>query len=548
MHRAWLPCLALAMAASPLACSWTSRDEAPESASRPVLLDELGSHHHAITTSSPEAQRYFDQGLALTYGFNHEAAIDAFREASRLDPGCAMCAWGEALALGPNLNAPMGPEAARQAYAAVQRALRLSSGGSPAERDYIGALATRYGPELPDDRTPLDRAYVRAMREVPARNTEDTDAATLLAEALMDLMPWNYWTHDARPRPGTEEALGLLEWVLAREPEHLGANHFLIHAVEEFFPERAEAAADRLGTLANDAGHLVHMPSHIYWRLGRYEDALEINRRATAADEAFFATCRAGAFYRAAYYPHNIHFLWAAAAAEGRSQLALTTARKLAAKTASELGRFDFMSEFMVIPSLTLARFGRWDAILGEARPDTARPYLTGIWHYTRGLARLRTGGLDEAQRELASLRASAARPVSEALILVAGTSSARALLEIAASHLQGELLAEQGRMDEAVAMLERAVRLQDDLIYNEPPPWYFPTRQALGAVLLSAGRAARAEAVYREDLARLPKNGWSLLGLAQSLEAQDKPAANARRSFEQAWARADVELPASRF
>jgi tetratricopeptide (TPR) repeat protein len=513
-----------------------------------VLLDELGSHHHAITTSSPEAQRYFDQGLALTYGFNHEAAIDAFREASRLDPGCAMCAWGEALALGPNLNAPMGPEAARQAYAAVQRALRLSSGGSPAERDYIGALATRYGPELPDDRTPLDRAYVRAMREVPARNTEDTDAATLLAEALMDLMPWNYWTHDARPRPGTEEALGLLEWVLAREPEHLGANHFLIHAVEEFFPERAEAAADRLGTLANDAGHLVHMPSHIYWRLGRYEDALEINRRATAADEAFFATCRAGAFYRAAYYPHNIHFLWAAAAAEGRSQLALTTARKLAAKTASELGRFDFMSEFMVIPSLTLARFGRWDAILGEARPDTARPYLTGIWHYTRGLARLRTGGLDEAQRELASLRASAARPVSEALILVAGTSSARALLEIAASHLQGELLAEQGRMDEAVAMLERAVRLQDDLIYNEPPPWYFPTRQALGAVLLSAGRAARAEAVYREDLARLPKNGWSLLGLAQSLEAQDKPAANARRSFEQAWARADVELPASRF
>lgn len=543
-HLVWVQVLAAGL----LACSMPGTPEPPEGADRPVLWDGLGSHSHPITASSAEVQRYFDQGLAFLYGFNHDAAIQAFREAERLDPGCAMCAWGEALALGPNINAPMGPEAAKQAYRAVQRAVSRAGGANAAERDYIQALATRYDAEPPEDRRSLDQAYADAMREVRAKHPEDTDAATLLAEALMDLMPWNYWTHEAQPRQDTAEALELLDWVLAREPEHLGANHYLIHAVEEYFPERAEPAADRLATLAKDAGHLVHMPSHIYWRLGRYEDALEINQRATEADEAFFATCRAGAFYRAAYYPHNIHFLWAAAAAEGRGQLALTTARKLAAKTAPALAQFDFMSEFVAIPSLTLARFGRWDTILGEPRPDAERPYLTGIWHYTRGFARVRTGSLEEAAQELAKLRATAARPESENLILAGGTASARTLLAIAVSHLQGELAAERAQTDDAVAALERAVRLQDDLVYMEPPPWYFPMRQALGAVLLEAGRAEQAEAVYREDLIRVPKNGWSRLGLARSLEAQGKPAEQARAAFGRAWARADVELEASRF
>ncbi len=515
----------------------------------PVLLDELGAHRHPITTSSPKAQAYFDQGLALTYGFNHEAAVRSFQEAARLDPACAMCFWGVGLALGPNINAPMGPEAGRQAHAAARRALELAPGVSDVEQDYIRALATRYAEEPPEDRHALDRAYADAMRGVHERHPADTDAATLYAEALMDLMPWSYWVGADEPRDDTRLVLRLLEEVLAREPEHLGANHYLIHAVEEYHPHRAEAAADRLAPLAPDAGHLVHMPSHIYWRVGRYEDALEINQRAAEADEAFFAVCSPGAFYRAAYYPHNIHFLWAAAAAEGRSQIALSSARKLAAKTAPARAEFDFMQEFMAIPMLTLARFGRWDAILGEPRPGEEDVYMTGIWHYVRGLARVRTGDLDAAGAELALLRTRAAQPESESLILAGGTSSARALLEIGVDHLQGEIAVAAGRTDEAVAALESAIGRQDDLVYMEPPPWYFPTRQALGAVLLGAGRAAEAAAVYREDLEQFPANGWSRFGLAESLAAQGDPASDdAQAAFREAWARADVELTASRF
>ncbi|MCP5057751.1 MAG: hypothetical protein GY937_13660 [bacterium] len=520
-----------------------------DEARSPVLLDELGQHRHPITTSSPRAQQYFDQGLALTYGFNHEAAVDSFEEAARLDPACAMCFWGTALALGPNINAPMGPEAGRRAHSAVQRALELVPGASATEGEYIRALAARYSAEPSEDRSSLDRAYAEAMRELHERHPNDNDAATLYAEALMDLMPWNYWENADEPRPETKTVLALLEGVLEREPEHLGANHYLIHAVEEYHPQRAEEAADRLAPLAEDAGHLVHMPSHIYWRVGRYQDALEINERAAAADEEFFAVCSPGAFYRAAYYPHNIHFLWAAAATEGRSQIALTSARKLAAKTAPAVAEFAFMQEFMAIPIFTLARFGKWDAILGEPQPDTVHVYLSAVWHYARGLARVRTGDLAAAEAELAELRAGAALPESEALILAGGTASARALLGIATAHLQGELAAASERHDEAVSALEDAVAQQDALVYMEPPPFYFPVRQALGAVLLEKGRVAEAATTYRRDLELYPSNGWSRFGLATSLRALGDPAADdAEAAFLSAWARADVELQASRF
>ncbi len=546
-RRLGAPLLALALAA----CSGTSSDAPdPAASDAPRLLDQLGDHHFPVTTGDRLAQRYFDQGLVMVYGFNHDAAVRAFEEAERLDPACAMCAWGTALALGPNINAPMGPEAGAKAYAAAQRAAALAGGATEKERALIDALAKRYASPPPADRAAFDLAYANAMREVQRAYPDDLDVATLTAEALMDLTPWNYWTDDAEPREHTEETLALLEAVLAKQPGHVGANHYLIHATEEFFPERGESAADRLAAQSLQAGHLVHMPSHIYWRVGRYQDALEINQRAAAEDEQFFSWCRPGAFYRAAYYPHNVHFLWAAAAAEGRSELAATTARKLESVTRDDVDEFDFLEEFMSIPMLTWARFGKWDAVLGAPKPDAARPYLTGIWHYTRGLARVRTDDLAAAGSELEALRAAAAKPENEALTIAGGTASASALLAIGAAHLEGEIAAADGRTGDAVAALERAVAAQDALVYMEPPPWYFPTRQALGAVLLDAGRAEEAEAVYRADLEQYPGNGWSLFGLSKSLEAQGRPADAgwARKGHQNAFARADVTLESSRF
>ena len=516
----------------------------------PVLLDELGDLHHPISTAVPQAQVYFDQGMVLTFGFNHEAASRSFAEALELDPICAMCAWGVALALGPNINAPMGPEAARQAYEAVQQARKLATYASERERAYIDALANRYAAEPPEDRSDLDQAYADAMRGLYQADPSDIDAAVLFAESLMDLYPWNYWDEKAQPRRYTMEILTVLEAAMAQNPQHVGANHYYIHAVEEYYPERAVPAADRLGAIAPDAGHLVHMPSHIYWRVGRYDDALEINRRAVASDEAFFAACRPGAFYRAAYYPHNIHFLWSTASVEGRQDLALSTARKLAAKTAGQIEQFDFLEEFVAIPMLTLARFGRWDAVLGEPAPGAQYVYLRGINHYTRGLAFTRIGDFDMATAELAAAIFASNEERANTLVVAGGTAPAAQLLEIGVAHLEGELAAAQGDYDAAIAALQRAVALQDELVYMEPPPWYFPTRQALGAVMLDAGRAVEAEQVYRKDLDQYPSNGWSLYGLAQSLRAQQRNAEAdwVQQGYENAWARADVALTASRF
>jgi tetratricopeptide (TPR) repeat protein len=516
----------------------------------PRLLEHLGGRSYPITTTSDEAQHYFDQGLALAYAFNHDAAIRSFQAAEQLDPGCAMCAWGVGLAYGPNINAPMGPEAGRAAWAATQRARARAAGATEVERDLIEALAKRYEAEPQADRAALDLAYANAMREVHREHPEDLEVATLFAESLMDLHPWDYWLDGAVPRDTTPELLGTLEFVLERDPNHIGANHYYIHAVEEFHPERGEPSADRLTALGLASGHLVHMPSHIYWRVGRYDDATAVNQTAAAADEAFFAWCRGGAFYSAAYYGHNLHFLWAAASTEGRSELAESTARKLEASTRDRLDEFPFLEEFVAIPMLTAARFGHWDSLLGTPKPDPKRPYLTGVWHYTRGLALLRTGQPEAASAELASLAAVAKSPEAAALGLAGGTASAAALLGIGAAHLEGEIAAARGDHDAAVAALERAVAQQDALLYMEPPPFYFPTRQALGAVLLDAGRAADAAAVYRRDLEQYPRNGWSLYGLWQSLAAQNQApgAALAETGYRNAFAQADVTLEASRF
>jgi tetratricopeptide (TPR) repeat protein len=541
----------VSLTAMALACAPGGSPDAPApSSDTPRLFENLGDLHHPITTSSDLAQRYFDQGLVLAFGFNHEAAERSFDAALEADPSCAMCAWGKALVLGPNINMPMGPEAERRAFAATQHALELAKGASEREQAYIFALATRYVEEPREDRSELDRAYASAMRAVHQDDPTDVDAATLYAESLMDLSPWDYWTEDLQPRPHTKEALAALEAVLEAAPDHVGANHYYIHAVELPYPERAVPAAERLGDLAPDAGHLVHMPSHIFWRVGRYEEAMEINRRAAAADEQFFATCRGGPLYRSLYYPHNVHFLWAAAAAEGRSDIALSAARKLESVTREGMDEAEFLQEFVAIPSLTLARFGRWDALLGTPAPADGRVYLTGVWHYTRGLALLRTGRTDEAVAELDALATVASRPEAGELALSGGVASAATLLDVARLHLAGEIAAASGDTSAAVAALEEAVSTQDSIPYMEPPPFYFPTRQALGAVLLDADRAAEAEAVYRTDLEHYPSNGWSLFGLAESLRRQGDPAKAdwARKGFETAWARADVKLEASRF
>jgi hypothetical protein len=549
----------LALACGSATTQGAAEKSAAPAAAAPDLLHGLGDHQRTITTSSPEAQRYFDQGLALIYGFNHDAAIRSFDWALTQDPACAMCAWGKATALGPNINLPLGPAAAEDAYEAAQLALRLSKNATPVEQELIAAVAARYTPTYSADRAALDLKYANAMREVRKQFPEDVDVAVLTAEALMNLYPWSYWTRDAKPKEHTAELVALLEWAMAREPNHVGANHYYIHAMEEHFAEKAEAAADRLAPLAPDAGHLVHMPGHIYYRVGRYADAAAVNVNAVASDEAYFARCRPGDFYRAAYYPHNIHFLWAAAATEGQSTEALATARNLAAKVEGFHAELPLVEEFLAIPVLTLVRFGQWDAVLGEPAPPegpegprskAGRPYQRAMWHYARGVALARTGKTQDAAAELATVQAAVKDEANQKLLLAGNTATASGLLAIAEAHLAGELAAAKGDTNTAVAALERAVAAQDALIYMEPPPFYFPTRQALGAVLLEAGRAKEAEAVYRADLEEWPKNGWSLFGLSRALLAQKKSdqAAWADEGFQRAWQRADVKLSASRF
>ena len=511
------------------------------------LFDNLGTHSHPITVGSPLVQRYFDQGLVLTFAFNHAEAIRSFRKAATLDPDCAMCYWGIALALGPNINAAMDEAAGNDAYAAMQQALRLAGQVSEREQAYIQALATRYIAKPRADREGLDRAYAAAMRQVALRFPEDMDAAALFAEALMDTMPWNYWTKDGRPRPDTPELLSTLESVMAQAPEHPMALHLYIHAVEASpDPKRGEAAADRLGSLVPGAGHLVHMPAHIYLRIGRYHDAAVANERAAQADESLFDNTHEQGFYPAAYYAHNIHFLWQAASIEGRSTVAIDAARKLVGVLPDEqIQKVPGAEQFLPTPLFALAQFGRWNEILKEPKPAKAFAYHLAMWHYARGLALAATGKLKEAEQERRNLEPlRKGRAVHQLETSLHAFPAAR-LIRIAGLILQAELAGRRGRLDERLKQLDAAVQIQDSLPYMEPPYWYYPVRQSLGVALLQAGRAKEAERVFRQDLAEHPRNGWSLFGLAMSLRAQGatEAAADAQRQFEEVWQQADVTL-----
>ena len=388
------------------------------------------------------------------------------------------------------------------------------------------------------------------MRGVYQADPSDLDAAALFAESLMMLSPWNYWSRDKQPGEHTLELVAVLEAVLEASPNHLGANHFYIHAVEDPYPEKAVSAADRLVAAAPaNTGHLIHMPSHIFWRVGRYQEAAEINQRAAASDEDFFSWCQSQGIYDADYYPHNLHFLWAVASTEGRGDLAISTARRLAiAIPAENMERYPHVEAYLPTPLFAMARFGRWDEILGLPTPTTGGDYTLGIWHYVRGLALLRTSEAEAAQAELDALSGIASSDAMQALQFV--VSPAATLLTLAELHLRGEIQAAAGDLDSAIASLEQAVQTQDALSYTEPPPWYLQNRLVLGALLLEAGRPAQADAVYRRDLEQYPKNGWALYGLSQSLAAQGKTgeAQMVASGFDNAWKSADVTLVSSRF
>ena len=546
LRRVFRTVLASAVAVMFIAPATSAR--AQESVPIAPELTGLGTLHMPVTTSVPQAQRFFDQGLRLLYAFNHAEAIRAFREAARLDPGLAMAHWGRAIALGPNLNAPMTQENGRQAYAAIRQARALSSRATPREQALIEALSLRYAADGKGDRAALDRAYAGAMQKAADRFEDDPDVQTLFADAQMNTMPWDYWQKDGTAKPETARILTVLETVIARQPDHAGALHYHIHLLEASAdPDRAAASADRLGSLMPAAGHMVHMPAHIYIRVGRYADAAEANVRAIAADEDYLAQCQSQGLYPVSYYPHNLHFLWAAATFEGRRAVAVDTARRLAEKVPHHhAGALAWTADYPVTPLLAYARFGMWQELLTEPKPPANEPYAIGVWHYGRGLGFVARGRVDAAATELTSLKA--------VMKHQAFTTTLKDLpmltnLQIASRILEGELGLRRGNPDAAIAVLGEAVKIEDGIPYNEPPVWHHPPRQILGAVLLEAGRPAEAEAVYREDLKRFRENGWSLFGLAKSLEAQQKSseALEVKRRFETAWKRADIRLTSSR-
>jgi tetratricopeptide (TPR) repeat protein len=517
------------------------RTPGPDGSLAPRLQD-LGTHTFPVSTRSEQAQLFVNQGLNLAYGFNHAEAGRAFREAARLDPDCAMAFWGQALVLGPNINAPMDATDEPRAHRLVQQAVSLKTHASAREQAYINALAKRYSGKAMD-RAANDKAYADAMRAVHEQFPEDLDAAALFAESMMDLRPWDYWTRDGRPYPGTEEIEKSLQAVLNRNPNHPGAVHLWIHLMEPIMPERAEAAADRLRNLVPGAGHLVHMPSHIYVRVGRYGDAVEANVRASKADEEYITQCRIQGFYPVSYYPHNIHFLWFAETMLGRSAPAIHHARKVASKmTPDVLQDAPLLQFFAAVPYQALVRFKKWDEILREPRPAYDGPLVMGLWHFARGMAFSAKGQVDKASLELDAIRTLANDPEVAKTILWSPNAVGK-LLNISVAVLEGDMAARKGDYNRAVASLDKAVRLEDGLSYIEPPDWGVPTRHVLGAVLIEAGRAEEAETVYWEDLRRNPESGWALLGLRQALRAQKKDDAAIERRLRKAWPDADANL-----
>lgn len=501
-------------------------------------LQNLGVHTFPVSTKAARARLFMNQGLNLAYGFNHAEAKRAFAEAARLDPKLAMAFWGQALVMGPNINAPMVPEAEPVAFELAQKAVALKAHATPRERAYIDALAKRYTGK-PEDRASADRAYAEAMLGLTRAYPGDLDARTLLAEALMDLRPWNYWTRDGQPYEETLQVQAALEQVLRQHKNHPGALHLWIHLWESTdTPERAEAEADRLLPLMPGAGHMVHMAAHIYQRVGRHADVISSNLLAAKADEDYIAQCNAQGIYPLGYYPHNLHFIWMGATASGQRQLALDSARKLAAAVPDDgLAVVPILQGFVVVPYWAMVRFSQWDQILADPGPRYDSVFTRSVWKYARAMAFTATGRLAEADAELAALNTLISDPSLKGQTTFSANTGI-AIMRIAPEVVAGELAAKRGEWDKAVLHLDRAVRFEDALVYQEPHDWHAPARQNLASVLLTAGRADEAETVLWEDLKRNPEHGWTLQLLSQALRAQNKheEAALTDARFRKSW------------
>ena len=517
-----------------------------------MLFTDLGDLHHAVTASKA-AQPFFDQGLRLIYGFNHAEAIRSFQEAIRLDPECAMAYWGVALALGPNYNLPSDPESEALARKMTLMARALEPKVTPPERDYIEAVARRYAGAPAADRRSLDADYANAMREVAKKHPDDLDAQVLFAESMMDLRPWMLWDHEGNPAPGTEEINATLERVLVKDPRHPGANHYYMHAQEAGpHPEKAKPCADRMPSLMPGAGHLVHMPSHIYIHTADWKAASEANEKAIDVDRAYLAKAKPQGAYPMMYVGHNFQFLWATASMEGRSAVAIKAARDMAAlysepmitEMSKQMPGLDYV---LVPPMVALVRFGKWQEVLNTPPPPREFRNLTAMWHFTRALALARTGDTKQARTEQEELARFVIALKDDDM--VGPLNSARSVFTVATKMLASELDAAEGEQSDAIALMEEAVAAEDALNYDEPPPWPLPTRQYLGALYLEAKRPADAIKVYQADLKRFPENGWSLFGLSQAYQTgRAIEAKDAQERFKKAWSRADVTITSSRF
>ncbi|MBJ92042.1 MAG: hypothetical protein CL577_05485 [Alteromonadaceae bacterium] len=519
-----------------------------------TLLEGLGNYSLPVTSANAEVQRWFDQAMVLTYGFNHQAAERPFLKAVELDPQCAMCWWGAALVLGPHVNAGMDPANNAAAWQRLQAARSMAHLAKPWEQAFITALSARYAEHPAADRKPLDQAYADAMAKLMLALPAQLDAATLYAEAMMNLQPWDYWDDNGQPLGNTAKIVQVLEGVIARNAGHAGALHLYIHAVEASNePERGVEAADRLRSLIPGSGHLVHMPAHIYARVGRWQDAVVANQRAIEADNSYLAACRpAPGVYPLGYVPHNHHFLWFAATMAGNSKVAIAAADSTYARTSDpQLMRqpgMEAMQNFAMTPLFARVRFGQWQAIRQMAEPEAEFPYMVALWHYGQGMAALRLGQPETALSHHSSLAGLLNSPQIAAMKVWDRYALSHSV-QLAERMLMAELAWQQGDQKKAFSVLAQALAIEDELPYDEPPAWHAPVRHTLGAMLLAANRAAEAEQMYRDELKRNPENGWSLFGLMQALQAQNKTgeasATDAR--FRQAWAHADVTLASSR-
>jgi hypothetical protein len=519
---------------------------ATENKDEASLVAGMGTMRHPVSTRNAEAQRFFDQGLRFVYAFNHEEAVRSFRRASELDPSLAMAHWGVAYALGPNINLDVDPEREKAAFDEVQKARALAAKASPKERDYIDALAKRYTDDpsaSPETLRRLAEDFSRAMGALSKKYPQDLDAATLYAESMMNLRPWRLWNKDGTPAEGTTEIVATLESVLRRNPNHVGAIHYYIHAVEASRdPGRALAYAPRLGRLMPAAGHIVHMPAHIYQRTGDYEASARSNEAAAAADRAYIKASGVRGVYPLMYYSHNLHFLAVSYSFEGRYADALRSARQLEANVAPHLKAMPMLEGFNTTSLLVLTRFRRWDDILKTTEPPAEQMGTRAVWTWARGMALASTGKLDEAEAALKMFAAAEQATPPEVMF---GLNKASDILKIADRMLAARIAAARGEKGRAAELLKEAVATEDALAYDEPPAWFLPAREALGAVLLADDRAAEAEAVFREDLKHNRRSGRSLFGLAKALEAQRKTreATAARREFAAAWKNADTRL-----